>query len=228
MAFKLAHAVLTQAGWPEAKLYRVLESFLKLVAIATVADIVPLTGENRVIVKHGLRGLGDVRNPGCAPCSTRAGFQNRVPDATEVAFRIAPAINASGRMDSAGHAVRMFLTADVEEARTIATELFALNAERQTAERSIVQQILDRVWKRRSPMKTRRWFCGARAGIGEWWGSWPAAWWNGSTGRPSCWASPTGWHRVPAAVFTRFICWKRWKACGSCSQSLAVTPMQPG
>src|SRR5476649_1376125 len=52
VAFKLAHAILAGAGWPEAKLYRVLESFLKLVAIATVADMVPLTGENRLIVKH--------------------------------------------------------------------------------------------------------------------------------------------------------------------------------
>ena len=95
-----------------AKLYRVLESFLKLVAIATVADIVPLTGENRVIVKHGLNGLGDVRNPGLRALLKAAGFADRVPDAGEVGFRIAPAINASGRMDSAGQAVRMFLTSD--------------------------------------------------------------------------------------------------------------------
>ena len=90
VAFKLAHAILAGAGWPDAKLYRVLESFLKLVAIATVADIVPLTGENRVIVKHGLKGLGDVRNPGLralagrgrdsrTACRTRArsGFASR-------------------------------------------------------------------------------------------------------------------------------------------------------
>ena len=64
VAFKLTHAILSRAGWPERKLYRVLESFLKLVAIATVADIVPLTGENRIIVKHGLAGLSDPRNPG--------------------------------------------------------------------------------------------------------------------------------------------------------------------
>jgi len=144
VAFKLAHAILLQVGWAEEKLYRVLESFLKLVAIATVADIVPLTGENRIIVKHGLSGLGQVRNPGLRALLDAAGFQSRAPDATEVAFRIAPAINASGRMDSAGHAVRMFLTSDLSEARTIAGELFALNTERQTAERSIVNEILQR------------------------------------------------------------------------------------
>jgi single-stranded-DNA-specific exonuclease len=144
VAFKLAHAILTGAGWTTARLYRVLESFLKLVAIATVADIVPLTGENRVIVKHGLKGLGDVRNPGLRALLDAAGFAERVPDATEVGFRIAPAINASGRMDSAGQAVRLFLTEDREEANRIARELFALNVERQTAERSIVKEIFDR------------------------------------------------------------------------------------
>ena len=144
VAFKLAHAILAGVGWPAAKLNRVLESFLKLVAIATVADIVPLTGENRVIVKHGLSGLSDVRNPGLRALLDAAGFADRVPDAGEVGFRIAPAINASGRMDSAGQAVRMFLTADREEASRIARELFALNVERQTAERSIVKEIFDR------------------------------------------------------------------------------------
>jgi len=141
VAFKLAHAILSRAGWPERKLYRVLESFLKLVAIATIADIVPLTGENRIIVKHGLAGLGDVRNHGLRALLTVAGFKDRVPDAGEVGFRIAPAINASGRMDSAGQAVRMFLTTDPAEAALIAQELFALNQERQTAERAVANAI---------------------------------------------------------------------------------------
>jgi single-stranded-DNA-specific exonuclease len=144
VAFKLAHAVLAGAGWPETRLYRVLESFLKLVAIATVADIVPLTGENRIIVKHGLNGLGHVRNPGLRALLDAAGFADRVPDAGEVGFRIAPAINASGRMDSAAQAVKMFLTDDRDEATRIARELFALNVERQTAERSIVKEIFER------------------------------------------------------------------------------------
>jgi single-stranded-DNA-specific exonuclease len=122
----------------------VLESFLKLVAIATVADIVPLTGENRIIVKHGLNGLGDVRNPGLRALLDAAGFRDRIPNATEVGFRIAPAINASGRMDNAAQAVQLFLTADPDEAARIARELFALNQERQTAERAIVNEIFAR------------------------------------------------------------------------------------
>lgn len=144
VAFKLAHAVLRGAGWTDAKLYRVLESFLKMVAIATVADIVPLTGENRVIVKHGLAGLGHVRNTGLRALLRAAGFEDKVPDATEVGFRIAPAINASGRMKSAGAAVRMFLTTDAAEATGIANELMALNQQRQTAERAIVTEIVAR------------------------------------------------------------------------------------
>ena len=144
VALKLAHAILAGLGWPPAKLYRVIESFLKLVAIATVADIVPLTGENRIIVKHGLNGLGDVRNPGLRALLDAAGFRDRIPNATEVGFRIAPAINASGRMDDAAQAVRMFLTTDPDEAARIAQELFALNQQRQTAERAIVHEIFER------------------------------------------------------------------------------------
>jgi len=141
VAFKLAHALLSRAGWAETKLHRTLESFLKLVAIATIADIVPLVGENRIIVKFGLAGLADPRNPGLRALLEVAGFKDRVPNAGEVGFRIAPAINASGRMDSAGQAVRMFLTKDPAEASRIAQELFALNQERQAAERTVVNQI---------------------------------------------------------------------------------------
>jgi single-stranded-DNA-specific exonuclease len=144
VAFKLAHAVLKGAGMAEARLYRILESLLKLVAIATVADIVPLTGENRVIVRHGLNGLADPRNPGLRALLKATGFEGKTPTATEVGFRIAPAINASGRMESAGQAVRMFLTSDAEESERIASELVALNRERQTAERAIVEEILKR------------------------------------------------------------------------------------
>ena len=145
VAFKLAHALLSRCGWPDAKLRRIVESFLKLAAIGTVADIVPLTGENRIIVKHGLEGLADVRNPGLKAMLKAAGFSNgRIPNATEVAFRIAPAINASGRMALASRAVEMFLTDDQALADEIAGELFALNAERQTAERAIVKEIFEK------------------------------------------------------------------------------------
>ena len=74
VAFKLVQALLATLDWPAEKVRRISESFLKIVAIATVADVVPLTGENRIIVKHGLDGLKSVRNPGLRELLTVAGF----------------------------------------------------------------------------------------------------------------------------------------------------------
>jgi single-stranded-DNA-specific exonuclease len=129
--------------WPQAKLRRILESFLKLVAIGTVADVVPLTGENRIIVKHGLSGLRDVRNPGLRALLEVAGFTNgTVPSATQVAFRIAPRMNAAGRMATANDVIEMLLTADTDRARELAEQLHALNTERQKTEAQIIETIL--------------------------------------------------------------------------------------
>ncbi len=144
VAFKLVQALLGRMDWPAEKLRRVLESFLKLVAIGTVADVVPLTGENRIIVKHGLRGLRDVRNPGLRALLAVAGFTGgSVPSASQVAFRIAPRMNAAGRMATANDVIEMLLTNDPNRARTLAEQLHALNAERQKTEAEIVETILE-------------------------------------------------------------------------------------
>jgi single-stranded-DNA-specific exonuclease len=141
VAFKLVQGLLGALGWPAEKLQRVLESFLKLVAVGTVADVVPLTGENRVIVKHGLMGLRDVRNPGLRALLDVAGFSGAtVPSATQVAFRIAPRINAAGRMATANEVIELFLTADAGRARTIAGQLHELNTERQRIEVEAVEE----------------------------------------------------------------------------------------
>src|SRR5579864_1235591 len=143
VAFKLVQALLGGLGWPKDKLRRVLESFLKLVAIGTVADVVPLTGENRIIVKHGLGGLRDVRNPGLRALLEVAGFTGgSAPSATQVAFRIAPRINAAGRMATANDVIEMLLTTDMERARALAEQLHTLNAERQKTEADIIETIL--------------------------------------------------------------------------------------
>jgi single-stranded-DNA-specific exonuclease len=138
VAFKLVQALIGSLEWPAAKVRRVTESFLKLVAIATVADVVSLTGENRVMVKHGLEGLGDVRNPGLRALLDVAGFTgaNR-PSARQVAFQIAPRLNAAGRMDTARAVIELFLTADPERARALAKQLHEQNAERQLVEAGI-------------------------------------------------------------------------------------------
>lgn len=144
VAFKLVHALLASLAWPEDKLARMLKSFLKLVAVATVADVVPLLGENRVIVKYGLEGLHRVHNPGLRALLEVSGMLNgRAPNARQVAFQIAPRINAAGRMDDAQNVIRMFLTEDMETARTLAKQLHSLNQERQQTEAEIVRLVLE-------------------------------------------------------------------------------------
>jgi len=145
VAFKLVQALLAALAMPADKVRRLCESFLKLVAIATVADVVPLTGENRVIVKHGLSGLHTVRNPGLRALLDVAGFTGEsIPTARQVAFQIAPRINAAGRMDTAQAVVEMFLTASPDRARELAQQLHEQNTERQQVEAEI-RDICERV-----------------------------------------------------------------------------------
>jgi single-stranded-DNA-specific exonuclease len=137
VAFKLAQALMATLDWPAEKVRRIAESLLKMAAIATVADVVPLTGENRVIVKHGLDGLHTVRNPGLRALLDVAGFSEVAPSARQVAFQIAPRMNAAGRMDTAKAVVEMFLTTDAARARDLAKQLHDQNAERQLVEAGI-------------------------------------------------------------------------------------------
>jgi single-stranded-DNA-specific exonuclease len=144
VAFKLVHALLDTLGWPDDKRDRMLKSFLKLVAVATVADVVPLLGENRVIVKFGLQGLNRTRNPGLRALLEVSGMLNdRSPSARQVAFQIAPRINAAGRMDDADNVIKLFLTEDIETARKLAASLHSLNQERQQTEADIVRLALE-------------------------------------------------------------------------------------
>ncbi len=109
VAFKLVQALLQALGLAAERQRRLVESLLKLVAIGTVADVVPLTGENRVLVKHGLAGLGSVRNPGLRALLDVAGFaEGDLPSAPQVAFRIAPRLNAAGRMADASDVIDLF------------------------------------------------------------------------------------------------------------------------
>jgi single-stranded-DNA-specific exonuclease len=143
VTLKLVQGMLSRSSLPPARQSLLLDSFLKPVAIATVADIVPLTGENRVIVRRGLSGLRDVRNHGLRCLLAVAGFDNgECPSAHEVAFRLAPRINAAGRMATARDVVELFLTDDPDRARSLAGQLDVLNRERQQVEREIVEDIL--------------------------------------------------------------------------------------
>ncbi|MFN7923183.1 MAG: single-stranded-DNA-specific exonuclease RecJ [Bryobacteraceae bacterium] len=143
VAFKLVQALLRELGMPEARQTKLAESFLKLVAIATVADVVPLTGENRVIVKHGLDGLERTPNHGLRELLNVAGLAGARPTAGQVAFRVAPRINAAGRMASARDVIEMFLTQDPERAKQLASQLHDLNTDRQQTEADIVAAALE-------------------------------------------------------------------------------------
>jgi len=145
VAFKVAQGLM-QRRLPENDHTRMLRSFMKVVAIATIADSVPLTGENRVFAKIGLDELRRAVNPGLKALLEVAQISNkRPPTSTEVAFRIAPRINAAGRMDIARDVIDLFSAKDVEGARLLAGKLDRLNAERQEEERRILRSIDERI-----------------------------------------------------------------------------------
>jgi single-stranded-DNA-specific exonuclease len=140
VAFKLAQALM-ERRIPDRDQARLLSSFLKIVAIATVADAVPLTGENRVFAKLGLDALQKAVNPGLKALLEVSQLGGRPLTSGEVAFRIAPRINAAGRMDVARDVIDLFSTKDAQHAGEIARKLDALNSARQKEEREILESI---------------------------------------------------------------------------------------
>jgi single-stranded-DNA-specific exonuclease len=145
VAFKVAQGLL-QRRLPEKDQTRLLLSFMKVVAIATIADAVPLTGENRVFASLGLDALRRAVNPGLKALLEMAQISTkRPPNSTEVAFRIAPRINAAGRMDVARDVIELFSVKDPDRARLLAGKLDRLNAERQEEERRILRSIDERI-----------------------------------------------------------------------------------
>ena len=145
VAFKLAQGLMQRrldARLTAHDQSRLLMSFMKVVAIATIADAVPLLGENRVFAKLGLQGLRRPVNVGLKALLEVAKLgDGRALTATEVAFRIAPRLNAAGRMDVARDVVDLFNEKDIERARKIAARLDQLNAGRQEEERRIMDDI---------------------------------------------------------------------------------------
>jgi single-stranded-DNA-specific exonuclease len=141
VAFKLAQG-LFERRIPEGERNRLLKSFMKVVAIATIADAVPLTGENRVFARLGLEGLRSPVNPGLKALLEVAQLNHgRTLTSGEIAFRIAPRINAAGRMDVARDVIELFSVKDPVRAREIADKLDQLNGDRQEEERRILQSI---------------------------------------------------------------------------------------
>ena len=141
VAFKLAQALV---GMPASGgSTRLLESYLKIVALGTIADVVPLVGENRVIAHFGLMGLGRPVSPGLRALIEVCGLGGKGLTAGHVGFRLAPRLNAAGRMESAGDVIALLTTTEQAVAAEIAGRLDRLNQERQQVEAVILGEIMD-------------------------------------------------------------------------------------
>jgi single-stranded-DNA-specific exonuclease len=134
VAYKFAAALLAAAGRDPAQ----ADDDLDLVALATVADCVPLRGENRRLVRAGLRALAGTRKPGLRALMRVAKVDPGALDARSIGFRLAPRINAAGRLYRADAGLELLLTEDEARAGTVAAELDAANAERRQTETRIL------------------------------------------------------------------------------------------
>ena len=118
-------------------------SFLDLVAVATGADIVPVTSENRVLLHFGLKEINTHFRPGVAELLANAKHSGKVLKVVDLVFLIAPRINAAGRIFSGKRAVEVLLTNNAEDAKSVAAEIEKYNQERKGLDRNITQEALD-------------------------------------------------------------------------------------
>ena len=142
LAFKLAHALVKRGreiNLPGAAEFD-LRPLLDLVALGTIADIVPLTGENRILVTAGLERLNQTQRPGLVALKKVAQSPEKL-GAYDVGFQLAPRLNAAGRLETAEDALNLLLAKDLAEATPLAQNLDSRNRERQKIERGIVEEV---------------------------------------------------------------------------------------
>ncbi|OES44272.1 single-stranded-DNA-specific exonuclease RecJ [Domibacillus iocasae] len=135
VALKVAHALYG----------KVPEHLLDLAAIGTIADLVPLNGENRLIAKKGISALRQSERPGIVALCKQTGTEQSSINEETVGFMIGPRINAAGRLDDAGPAAELMLTEDAEEAMMLAEEIDALNKQRQTIVNEMAKEAIEMV-----------------------------------------------------------------------------------
>jgi single-stranded-DNA-specific exonuclease len=140
VAFKLCCELIRRAGKKMS-----IDSLLKIAAIGTIADVAPLTGENRTIAWLGLRGLADVRNAGLRALLKRLGIYGRTLRASDIGFKIGPRINAAGRLASANTAIDLFAATDDDAAWQLCAELDRMNAERREVEQQVRTEAEEKV-----------------------------------------------------------------------------------
>ena len=136
VAFKLALALTRAVGGNENAVYNLLD----LVALATIADVAPLRGENRVFVRYGLKLLNEGARPGVRAMIRAAGLERKALTAGRVGFILAPRLNAAGRLGSALRGVELLLAESEQQANPIARELEELNARRQEIDRATLDR----------------------------------------------------------------------------------------
>ncbi|MBA3260289.1 MAG: single-stranded-DNA-specific exonuclease RecJ [Gemmatimonadales bacterium] len=141
VAFKLVQALVPVLGLPANLPYHLLD----YVALATVADVVPILDENRIMVKHGLRLLADSSWPGLRALLEASGLAGRELRAGHLGYILGPRLNAAGRIGDATDGLRLLLTDDPAEASRLARRLEGLNVERQALDQRILDEALDQV-----------------------------------------------------------------------------------
>lgn len=148
VAFKLVCAL-------ESDTQAMLDRYADLVALGTVADVMPITGENRIIVAAGLKKLAETGNIGLEMLLREAGMKNRRLTSSTISFVLAPRINAAGRMGRAELAAELFLTHDPVRAQALAAQLCEQNKLRQNEENQILQQALTRLRTEYNPIEDK-------------------------------------------------------------------------
>lgn len=148
VAFKLACAL---AG--DGQQRAVLEQYADLVALGTVADVMPLVGENRIIVAAGLRRMAETQNVGLSMLLHESGQQGKRLTASTISFILAPRINAAGRLGHADMAAELFLIDDPRRAQTLAMALCEQNKQRQATENQILEQALQKLRREYDPLE---------------------------------------------------------------------------
>lgn len=141
VAFKLASALAD--GAPNAQ--RLRRDLLDLVTVGTIADLVELNGENRVLVRVGLPLLANTRRVGLRVLMRRAGLEHSVLGSNDVAYKIGPRLNAAGRVDHAMVGCRLLMTTDLGEAEELASQLEAKNAERKRLTGVVIEEARERI-----------------------------------------------------------------------------------
>ena len=147
VAFKLAQALVQVLGLsPNLPLH-----FLDYVALATIADVVPLVGENRILVRYGLKKMADSRWVGLRALIETAGLAGKPLRGAHIGFILAPRLNAVGRIGDANDGLRLLLTENPQEAAALARELETINARRQAMDQLILDEAIELVDKTLQP-----------------------------------------------------------------------------